>query len=148
MAQNPKGTTTKHKDITASDALEFMNESSGKAVSAFEKNFAEILKLLEQTRSICDDRVDGNNPAISAVAANIAADERARKHAAIAAVAETNNQPGNNLFNVDAQDKNNLAELGLMRKPLRVIWQQLCKRIDLLKNSQSEWEAFEQKIGE
>jgi hypothetical protein len=38
-------------------------------------------------------------------------------------------------------------DVGLMRKPLRLIMADLNKRIELLKTNQAEWEAFQLKIG-
>lgn len=38
-------------------------------------------------------------------------------------------------------------DVGLMRKPLRLILADLNKRIELLKTNQAEWEAFQLKIG-
>lgn len=97
----------------------------------FEKSLAEILKLIDQTRSLDDTRAHANGPII--------ADDRKKNR--IEAVQETQANVVASMFS-DHSSKS----VGLMRKPLRTIMMELQKRIELLKTNQAEWEAFQSKI--
>ncbi|KAJ3221924.1 hypothetical protein HK099_002957 [Clydaea vesicula] len=121
-----------------------------KGVSIFDKNFNEIQKLLEKIKNLDDknhqnianlqlqqqqnlnDKKKGNEKS-----------EQQENQVAMAAATAFLDGNGGAMGNILGRSN---SGTGLMRKPLRLIYIELNKRIENLKNSQSEWDAFQNKI--
>lgn len=109
------------REITINDLNSF---NGGK--DAFEKSLLEVLKLLDKSRNSTSIEEKHSTPVIQ--------DEKKKK--------ETNDSPITQMMLTPQQQESS----SIMRKPLRVIIQLLAKRIENLKSSQAEWDAFEKLV--
>jgi hypothetical protein len=106
------------KVITEEETIAFLQEKTRNAV--FEKKLGEILRLIE-TRN--DEKTE-----------NAMESERTvKKHVQAVVVVEA----------IVREE----VDLRSDRKPIRVIREQLCKRIDKLRTNEAEWNVFKQRIG-
>jgi hypothetical protein len=106
---------------TSEEAFGQFSEMRGTGGSIFDKHEADIMRLLE-TRSTNDE-----GPAIRKV--QVAQDSQAMI-----------------IQNKSSTPDSKNYKLGVMRKPLREIRDQLSSRIKDIKGSREGWEAFEKKI--
>jgi hypothetical protein len=117
----------KDKRGTSEEAFDQFREMRGSGGGAiFEKHEADIMRLLE-TRS--NERpANDEGPAIRKV--QVAQDSQAMI-----------------LQNKSSTPDSKNYKLGVMRKPLREIWDHLSSRIKDIKGSRDEWDSFEETIG-
>jgi hypothetical protein len=114
------------KKSTSEEAFGQFSEMRGTGGSIFEKHEADIMRLLE-TRS--NERpANDEGPAIRKV--QVAHDSQAMI-----------------IQNKSSTPDSKNYKLGVMRKPLREIWDQLSSRIKDIKGSRDEWDSFEETIG-
>ncbi|KAJ3188381.1 hypothetical protein HDU85_005532 [Gaertneriomyces sp. JEL0708] len=102
------------------------------AYAGFEKNFAEVQKLLERAKYL--DERGYNNPSVAAA-------DVEKKRRRVENFTRSNQQAHQQMLELMSDNKS-LAG----RKPIRVIAAELSKRIETLKSNQTEWESFQARI--
>ncbi|KAJ3016693.1 UNVERIFIED_CONTAM: hypothetical protein HDU68_012086 [Siphonaria sp. JEL0065] len=113
--------------------------------SKFDRSFAEIMKLLEYAKSLDEAILENDNM----LSMGQQLKRKSRPNTSPMIQKESNTQQhqkfemggGGGAGLSGSNDKNRYG-----RKPIKLIAEELKKRIDLLKSNQGEWEAFQERI--